>query len=126
MKKKLRARRSSAPRNSAEETLAQVFALSHAHFGDAVKSHWLHDGDGCPGCGREISAVRWKGQDVISLNTFIYRRRGVLIGYLLCGTCGEYVMRAGQDPLVKHTELHDVIEQTLIQAYERYLRSLPA
>jgi len=117
--------RSSAER-SAEAALAKMFTLARAQFGDAVKGQWLYDGEACPGCGREIDAVKWKGQEAMSLNAFIHRKPGVLIGYLLCGRCGEEVMRAGQSPLKRPTPLHTTIEQTLIQAYERYIRLLDA
>lgn len=111
---------------SAEAAVAKMFTLARAQFGDAVKGHWFYDGDGCPGCGREIDAVKWQGEDAMSLNAFIYRQPGILIGYLLCGRCGEEVMRAGQSPLKRLTPLHARIEQTLVQAYERYIRSLDA
>ncbi len=117
--------RSSAAR-SAEAALAKMFTLARAQFGDAVKSQWLYDGETCPGCGREIDAVKWQGEEAMSLNAFIHRKPGVLIGYLLCGRCGEQVMRAGQSPLKREIPLHSKIEQTLIQAYERYIRSLDA
>lgn len=103
-----------------------MFKLARAQFGDAVKSQWFYDGDACPGCGREIDAVKWKGEDAISLNAFIHCKPGVLIGYLLCGRCGEEVMRAGQSPFKRQTSLHVQIEQTLVEAYERHIRSLDA
>lgn len=119
------AAQSSAER-SAKAALNQMFSLARAQFGDAVKSQWFYDGDACPGCGREIDAVQWEGKEGMSLNAFIHRKPGVLIGYLLCGRCGEQVMRAGQSPLARQTPLHAKIEQTLIAAYERYIASLPA
>lgn len=116
----------SAAERSAEATLNQMFNLARTQFGDAVKSQWFHDSDACPGCGRAIDAVKWEGKEGMSLNAFIHRKPGVLIGYMLCGRCGEQVMRAGQSPLKRETALHAKIEQTLIAAYERYLASLPA
>ncbi len=106
--------------------VTQMFTMARAQFGDAVKSQWLYDEGACPGCGREIDAVKWKGQDAVSLNAFIHRKPGVLIGYLLCGRCAEQVMRAGQSPLKLEIPLHFKIEQALIRAYERYIRSLAA
>jgi hypothetical protein len=127
--RKLKPRRPSSQsyaQRSAEAAVAKMFKMAKSQFGDAVKSHWLYDSDACPGCGREIDAVKWQGEDAISLNAFIHRKPGVLIGYMLCGHCGEQVMRAGQSPFKRQTPLHTKIEQTLIQAYERYIRSLDA
>lgn len=116
----------STAERTAEAALNNMFRQARAQFGDAVKSQWFYDGDACPGCGREIDPVKWKGEAAISLNAFIHRKPGVLIGYLLCGRCGEEVMRAGQSPLKRLTPLHAEIERTLIEAYERYIRSLDA
>jgi hypothetical protein len=117
--------RSSAA-HSAEAAVAKMFTLARAQFGDAVKGHWFYNGEACPGCGRAIDAVKWQGEEAMSLNAFIHRKPGILIGYLLCGRCGEEVMRAGQGLLKRSTPLHAKIEQTLIQAYERYIRLLDA
>ncbi len=128
--RKLKPRRSqaagSSAQYSAEAAVAKMFRLARAQFGDAVKSHWFYDSDTCPGCGRAIDAVQWEGKEAMSLNAFIHRKPGVLIGYMLCGRCGEQVMRAGQSPLKRETALHAKIESTLIEAYEGYMRSLPA
>jgi hypothetical protein len=103
-------------KNEIAELLEQLFIQSKIRFGTAVKSRWFHDGDDCPGCGREIDAVKYKGKDAVSLNVFIYREHGVLIGYLLCGKCGKKVIKATSD-----TPLHAVIEKNLKQAYLRRL-----
>lgn len=128
--RKLKPRRShasgSSAQRNAEAAVAKMFRLARAQFGDAVKSHWFYDGNTCPGCGRAIDTVKWEGEEAMSLNAFIHRKPGVLIGYMLCGRCGEQVMRAGQGPFRRETALHAKIERTLIEAYERYMRSLPA
>jgi len=31
--------------------LDQMFRQAQAQFGKAVKAHWFHNGDTCPGCG---------------------------------------------------------------------------
>jgi hypothetical protein len=98
------------------EMLEMVFRQSQMQFGSAVKSRWLHDGDGCPGCGRKISGMKYKGKDTLSLNAFIYREHGVLIAYLLCGKCGNKVIRATSD-----TPLHAEIEKNLKQAFLKHL-----
>ena len=103
-------------KNKIAELLERLFIQSKIRFGSAVKSRWFHDGDSCPGCGREIDAVKYKGKEAVSLNVFIFREHGVLIGYLLCGKCGKKVIKA-----TSNTPLHAVIEQTLKQAYLRHL-----
>lgn len=104
------------PKNEIAELLDQLFIQSKIRFGNAVRSQWFYDGDGCPGCGRNIDAVKYKGKDAISLNVFIYREHGVLIGYLLCGKCGKQVIKATSD-----TPLHAEIERNLKKAYVRHL-----
>lgn len=86
-------------------------------LGDAVQTTWVHASDKCPGCGTTIKKIKYKGQDVVSLNTFIYREKRVLIGYFLCGKCAKFVLGASQkDPDTK-TSTHDRIEETLKAAY---------
>ncbi|WP_423224351.1 hypothetical protein [Candidatus Amarolinea aalborgensis] len=114
------------PEDHAHAALAKMFAIAKAQFGSAVKSQWFYVGDGCPGCGRAVGAVKYKGEDTLSLNAFIYRPRGVLIGYLLCERCARQMLAAGQRKPAVQTPLHATIEQTLIQAYQRYLGSLDA
>ena len=104
--------------------LAQMLAMAKARFGPAVQSYWFYDGDGCPGCQREIDALRYKGRDALSLNAFIYRKRSVLIGYVLCRRCATFIFReAAKHPRVQ-TPLHGTIEVNLSAAYERYRNSL--
>ncbi len=98
------------------ETLELLFVQAQMRFGRAVKERWFHDGDGCPGCGNAIKGMKYKGQDVLSLNAFIFREHGVLIGYLLCGKCGNKVIRATSE-----TPLHAEIEKNLKQAFIKHL-----
>jgi hypothetical protein len=109
-----------------EALVAKMFALARRQVGKAVSSYWLYDGDPCPGCGFPVDAMEWKGGDALSLNAFIYRPRGVLIGYLLCGRCAEQIFRAAEKNPGVQTPLHSVIEANLIKAYQRYLASLDA
>ena len=104
--------------NEILEQLDWLFQQSKMRFGDAVKSRWMHTEDNCPGCDKKISAMKFKGKKALSLNTFIYRERGVLIGYLLCGNCANQIFKDGADN-IKHLPLHDVIEKTLISSYLR-------
>jgi len=110
----------------AEAMMAQLFAQARRQFGKAVKSYWMYDGDPCPGCGFPVDVMEYKGQDALSLNAFIYRPRGVLIGYLLCGCCAQRIFQAAEKNPGVQTPLHSVIEQNLTKAYQRYLASLDA
>ncbi len=110
----------------AEAMLAQMFAMAKAQFGNAVKSSWYHASDACPGCGRRMDTVKHKGKQAISLNAFIHRKPGVLIGYMLCHRCVAVVMEAGKKFPPTETPLHATIEVNLINAYERYRKSLDA
>ena len=110
----------------ANDLLAKMFRQAKAQFGNAIKSYWFNDSDACPGCGREIDALKIEGQEALSLNAFIYRERGVLIGYFLCSRCAEKIFQdAKQSPFLQ-TSLHTAIETNLIKAYQKYLCSLDA
>lgn len=104
------------PTNEALEMLELVFKKAQSQFGDAIKSRWFHGLDPCPGCGKKIGAMKWKGQDAMSLNAFIFREHGVLIGYLLCGKCGKKVIKSTET-----TPLHLKIEETLKKEFLRHL-----
>ena len=106
--------------------LAQMFQQAQAQFGDAVKAHWFHGSEICPGCGREVDAMTYKGENALSLNAFIYREQGVLIGYLLCGRCAGKIMRDAEKNPYQQTALHSKIEENLTEAYKQYLRTLDA
>ena len=103
------------------DLLDQLFRQAKMQFGSAIRSRWLYDRDGCPGCGREIDAVKWKKKKALSLNAFIYREHGVLIAYLLCGKCANYIFQASKTNPIGQTELHTEIEKNLKQAYIRHL-----
>jgi hypothetical protein len=96
--------------------LDQLFRQAQMQFGSAIKSRWFYDRDDCPGCGQEIGAMKWKKKKALSLNAFIYREHGVLIGYLLCGKCGKQVMAA-----TENLPLHADVEKNLKQAFLRHL-----
>ncbi len=111
----------------ANALVAELFTRAKAQFGSAVKSYWFYDGDTCPGCGsRQIEPLKHKGEDALSLNAFIYRERGVLIGYLLCGRCAAAIFKAAQKNPYTQTPLHTTIEQNLIKAYRQHLGTLDA
>jgi hypothetical protein len=114
-------------KTSTNEVLSMMFKQAKAQFGDAVKSFWFYDGDLCPRCmARPIDAMKIRGKDALSINAFIYRPRGVLIGYFLCQTCATYIFDEAQKHPYKQTPLHANIEQNLSAAYHNHLASLDA
>jgi hypothetical protein len=68
--------------------------------------------------------MKHKGEEALSVNAFIYRGRGVLISYVLCGRCGEYIFAEAEKNPYRQTPLHLMIEQNLSMAYERYRASV--
>lgn len=99
------------------DLLEQLFRQAKMQFGSAVKSRWFHDGDGCPGCGREIDGMKFKGKNALSLNAFIFREHGVLIAYLLCGRCAKHIFQESKKNPFGQTALHSEIEKNLKQAF---------
>ncbi len=111
--------------NVADELLGKLFAQAKAQFGDAVRSFWFYDGDLCPACTRRpIGVIKIKDKDAVSLNAFIYRPRGVLIGYFLCETCARRIFQDAQKNPYTQTRLHAEIERNLISAYLAYMGKL--
>lgn len=111
----------------ADKLLGLMLAQGKAQFGDAVKSFWFYDGDFCPGClARPIGVIKMKGENAMSINGFIYRARGVLIGYFLCEVCAKFIFKEAQKNPYKQTPLHTDIEQNLKDAYHKHLASLDA
>lgn len=103
----------------AEALLDQMFLMAKAQFGKAIKSSWFYASDDCPGCGRRVGAIKYKGNRALSLNVFIHREPGVLIGYVLCSHCAKVVLEAGKKFPPRQTPLHTTIETNLIDGYER-------
>ncbi len=102
----------------ANEMLGKLFTQAKAQFGNAIQSFWFYDGDLCPACSqRPIEAMKFKGKDALSLNAFIYRPRGVLIGYFLCETCARRIFHDAKLHPYTQTEVHAAIEKNLISAY---------
>lgn len=108
-----------------EETLEAFLKQARRQFGEAVKTTWFYDGDLCPACGRQQPGlVRVRNREALSLNAFIYRERGVLIGYFLCDRCVKQIFHlASINPYVQ-TPLHAGIERNLIAAYKTHEISL--
>jgi len=116
--------------NESENLVDTYLNMMKAQFGNAVKSFWFYEGDRCPCCGKinRLDEMTERERRV-SLNGFMYRARGVLIGYVLCMPCATAVMAACQEKtarLTGTTSLHQKIEQNLILAYQRYMSSLDA
>jgi hypothetical protein len=115
------------PKAVAEQMLGMMFQQAKAQFGSAVKSFWFYDGDLCPGClARPTGLVKIKGIDGLPINGFMYRPRGVLIGYFLCGACAGFIFREAEKNPFKQTPLHTDMERNLIAAYHKHLSSLDA
>ncbi len=113
-------------RDEKDEFVASVVEFmetaGRVQFGDAVKGFWVYAEDLCPCCAtRPIDATLMRGKKGLSINSFIYRDRGVLIGYLLCGVCAQQIFADAQKNPYKQTEKHTAIERTLIAAYHRQL-----
>ncbi len=109
-----------------ERALIQMFAQAHAHFGNVMKGYWFYELDSCPGCGRPVDAMRYKGKEALSMNAYIYRKRGVLIGYLLCNRCANETHRSAQKRPGVQIARHDIIEKTLGEAYEAHMNKMDA
>jgi hypothetical protein len=116
-----------ASRTETDKILELMLTQARSQFGDAVKSFWFYDGDFCPAClARPIGAIKIKGENAVSINGFIYRARGVLIGYFLCETCAKFILKEAEKHPYKQTSLHTEIEMNLINAYHKHLSSLDA
>jgi hypothetical protein len=103
---------------------ANILSMFKAHFGSAAKAYWVYDGDLCPCClMRPVDVMRYQGKEALSVNAFMYRDRGALIAYLLCGECAEHIMTHANS---KPTSLHGAIEKNLAAAYLQHLNSLDA
>src|SRR6476469_5400782 len=100
-------------KNEISKLLDELFRQAQSQFGSAIKSRWFYDRDGCPGCGREIDAVKFKKKKALSLNAFIYRDHGVLIAYLLCGKCAQHIFKEAETNTFGPTDLHSEIEKNL-------------
>lgn len=110
----------------AEAKLAEMLRLAKRQFGNAIKGFWFYELEPCPGCGFPIDVIHYEGKTGLSLNTFIYRPRGILIGYFLCSLCAQQIFEAARRNPGVQTPLHGVIERNLITAYQRYLASQDA
>ncbi len=109
---------------TAEELLAQMFLQARTQFGSAAKAFWFYGGDSCPGCRRKVDVLKVKGKDAISLNGFMYRKHGVLIGYVLCSRCAKAIFRDAKRNPGQETVRHMAIELSLINGYNRHMNSL--
>ncbi len=117
--------RQSKPSSAAEDVLKMMYAQGKAQFGDAMKGFWLYDGDLCPACMQNpLGVVNFKGKEALSINGFMYRERGVLIGYFLCEICTLFIHEQSQKHPYQETPLHAKIEENLRNAYHGYLASL--
>ncbi len=120
-------RKFDANKAAADNIMDSLFRQAKAQFGDAIKAFWFYDGDLCPACvQRSIGVVKYKGRDALAINAFIYRERGVLIGYFLCETCATHIFKEAQKNPYRQTPIHADIERNLTEAYHKHLASLDA
>ena len=118
---------SNEDQSTSDELLGRFFAQARAQFGDAIKAFWFYEDDLCPGCmSRPIGAAKFEGKNALAINAFLYRPRGILIGYFLCETCATFLFKEAQKNPYHQTPLHTAIEQNLIAAYHEHLMSLDA
>ena len=114
-------------KSDADKILEMMYMQGKVQFGDAMKSFWVYDGDFCPGClAHPVDKMKFKGKDALSINGFMYRPRGVLIGYFLCDTCANDIFREGEKNPYKQTPLHADIERNVAEAHLRHLSTLDA
>ncbi len=109
-----------------DATLMQFFAQARAQFGDAVKAYWFNDSEKCPACLRTVDTFKMKGHDRISLNGYIFRKKGILIGYFLCGRCAKRIFKDAKQNPYQQTEVHEHIEANLEKAYLTHMNSMDA
>jgi len=88
------------------DVLDQLYRLAQLQHDDAIKGKWLHDGDGCPGCGKDITEIKWKEKRAISLNTF---------------KCGIHIHSEAAKVPYSRLPRHDEIEKNLEAAFVKHL-----
>ena len=108
-------------KNQIEDLLDQLYRQAQAQFGSAIKGRWMHDGDDCPGCGSEVGVTKYKKQDALSINAFIFREHGVLIAYMLCGKCANHIFREAKKKPFTKLPIHEEIEKNLKQSFVKHL-----
>ena len=106
--------------------LQHLFAQSHAQFGNAIKGYWFDESGRCPACSGAIEKFKMKGKDMLSLNAYIFRRKGILIGYFLCGRCAKRVFKDAKENPYRQTAVHERIEANLEKAYLTHMSSMDA
>lgn len=107
--------------NEITELLDDLYFRLKMQLGDLVKSRWVYDGDGCPGCRSKISTMKFKKRNALSVNTFIFDEHGVLIAYLLCGKCARHIFKESETNPHGNRAIHDENEKNLKQAYLKKL-----
>ena len=105
--------------NPIEAAMEKMLALCQAQYGDAIKTYWFYSESVCPCCGKRQTVVfKHENENAVSLNAFMYRERGVLIGYVLCGFCISELLKTSQK---RQMIMHENIEKNLIAAYQKYM-----
>lgn len=105
-----------------QSSAEDILNMMKAQFGNAARAYWFYEDDLCPCClSRPVGEMMYNNQKALSINAFMYRKRGVLIAYMLCGQCAQEIM--SQSPK-EPTSMHKAIEDNLVSAYLRYMNSL--
>ena len=108
--------------NPIEAAMEKMLALCQAQYGDAIKTYWFYSESVCPCCAKRQTAVfKHKNENAVSLNAFMYRERGVLIGYVLCGFCISELLKTSKK---RQAIMHENIEKNLIAAYQKHVSQM--
>lgn len=125
LKRNRQSKPSGSNSTTAEGVLKLMYEQGKAQFGNAMKGFWLYADDLCPACLQNSAGeVNFKGEKSLSINGFMYRERGILIGYFLCEICSLFIHEHAQKHPYQETPLHTKIETNLKEAYQRHLSSL--
>ncbi|MBI5035398.1 MAG: hypothetical protein HZB51_33140 [Chloroflexi bacterium] len=110
------------PPNPIQAAMEKMLTVCQAQYGNAIKTYWFYAEEICPCCTkRQTLLFKHKNENAVSLNAFMYRERGVLIGYTLCGLCISELLKTSKK---RQTLMHENIEMNLIAAYQKHMSHL--
>ena len=94
-----------------------LVAMNRAQYGHLFQTHWMYNDEWCPCCARrKIEAWTGSVNPTLSLNTFLYNKERVLIGYRLCRVCAVDLIQTSHR---RKGLMHEQIERCLIAAYQQ-------
>ena len=109
------------PISEIEDILDQLFRGAQMQTGGLLKGRWFYDGEGCPGCGKDVGVVKFKKKKALSINAFIYREDKVLIAYMLCSKCANHIIAESKVNPYGKLPIHDEVEKNLTAAFVKHL-----